>query len=116
MGFGKGDHAAGLEIDDVHMHVVAQILRIGKAGGGPAAFGAGHFNRGHVAFIGDDRIGGGQAGDRLIGFADPVKPRDALGPVMQRPLGARRDIGIATCFQHMHRVVQGQGHGALDHE
>ncbi len=42
MGLGEGDHRAGLEGDDVDMHVVAQVGRIDEAGRRPAPVRVGH--------------------------------------------------------------------------
>ncbi len=58
VGFIEGNDAAGLEGNDGHVHVVAQIHRIDETGGRPGAIGVRHRRRFDILLIGDEASGG----------------------------------------------------------
>lgn len=89
VGFCERNHTARLEGDDVHVHVVAHVGHVDKAGGFPAAFGARHLDDGGVVAVGDEGFRYVQAFNLLVVLAQPVEGDVGLAVVAQAPLGAR---------------------------
>ena len=96
VGFLERDHAAGLKGHDVDGHVVAQIVGIDEAGGGPGPVGIGHRGGRDVGIRGYKRLRRGEAGGGLVELADPVKARRVVLRVAQPPGAAGRDVGVAA--------------------
>ncbi len=116
VGLGEGDHRAGLEGDDVDVHVVAQVGRIDEARRRPAPVGAGHGVAHHVLLVGDEGLGRVDALDRLVALADPVEGHAALRGVCAFPVAGRRQEGVAARPQQMARALDRQRQVALDDE
>ena len=108
MRFGKGDGAARLEGDDVHMHIVAQIIRIDKAGRRPDRVAIRHRCGRGSGIAGDKSLRPVDPLDRGVMLAHPVEDGVALAGRVGAPVRAGRDIGIAARPQVMRRAVDAQ--------
>ena len=96
VGFGKWNDGAGLQGDDVDVHVVAQIGGFDKARGCPFALGSGHGD-GLYFLIGRDKSGWRvESFDLFVSLAYPMEAGGFGAGAAQGPFGCRRDIGIAT--------------------
>ncbi len=116
MGFGKGNDAARLEVDDGDVHVMGKVGGIDEARGGPGAVGAGHDDGLHVALAGNEGLGSGKARCRFIGLADPVEAGRCGTAIADAPGKARRDIGKQPGTHVVAGASNGQREGAIDHE
>lgn len=72
MGFFKGNNPARLEGDDIDLHIMAQVVILDKAGGGPAVLGVGHRVGGDERFVRHKGVGRGPAGGGFVQLANPV--------------------------------------------
>src|SRR5699024_8122384 len=90
----EGDRGTGLQGDDVHVHVVAQVGRVDEPLGAPRTVGADHADTFHVLGTGDE---GGRHLDPvgvLVGLADPVEAGFLAGAVVRGPVRTRGQVGV----------------------
>ena len=88
MSFSKRDHPAGLKRHDIDMHIMAQVLGVNKAGGGPFAIRIRHGNGGVLIIMGNETLRAVNTIRRLIAFSDPMERRVVLAKINQLPLDA----------------------------
>ena len=110
------DGPARLEVDDVDVHVVAQVRQVDEPRRGPGAVGAGHRQRIDVLLVRHERRRYVEAVDALVGLADPVERRRPGQPVVQRPVRARRQVGVAARPQVVVPAVEGERSRPSTHE
>ncbi|MCY1307212.1 hypothetical protein D9M70_571160 [compost metagenome] len=113
---GEGNDRAGLERDDCHVHVVAQIGRIDEARRRPLAVGARHRRRGDFGFIGEDGFRHRQAIDILIGLAHPMEANRRFASIANAPVAGRWDEGEAARLHLVCLAVERDGQFAFDDE
>ena len=101
MGFSKRDHSSGPQRDNINMHIMAQVLRIDKAGCRPGPIGVGHCNGGLVALMSNE---GGRLYNsihRTIRLSNPVKQSAPFALAVYFPLATSRQVDIAARAQVM---------------
>ncbi len=93
------DDGAGLEGDDVDVHVVRHVVGLDEARRAPAVVGAGHPADGDILFVGDEGFWDRNAVDGFVGFADPMEADRSPGLVGERPFAAGGQVGVAAGAQ-----------------
>ena len=116
MGLCKRNNRAGLQGHDRDMHIMAQIVQLDEPRRRPSSVGFRHRAGWHIFFIGHKRVRAIEPHNRLIVFADPVKPRRTVCGVAYTPTHTWWQISIATLLHQMARPFQVKRKLALNDE